>query len=632
MATRLPRLAPAAALLLRRSALRSSARRRLLCAAADGAPSGVVGDDVVWSGPRLGDADVAQYCNGCGAQFRGLVTAETRTTKHVFPGRPLGRLCPRCVDLKEGNLQAASDEVREVPPEAFVDCVEPILARAPALCVKIVDATDFDATCIAATLREVLRGSPVVLAVNKVDLMPRFDAHDLMYMRHRLEERGLRCIDAHAVSAITGAGVADLAAAVSDVAAGRNVLVCGGASVGKSTLINLLAADVSRLSDARREAEQQAAPRDAFSAALAEERRAAAGATDGDGGGGAAPARASGFSFTLREVRDEAVTGLRLTESHMPGTTLAAISIPCLGSWAHAMYDTPGIIIRHSVAYSLFPVHLMAPLMLPSPLEPRPPLALRAGESLLLEAAWMGAGDEAAMVLGRIDVTRVGGGGEAAVVYARQLASKAVRARVVATADAPAASEVPAAYLDELRASFVAEGNVRDADALGDGPVRRPLEFQPRWEALPTHLNRATGSRGVDVAFANLGWVTLYEPAGAEFAASARPVEGSQAWARPPLYEFGDGAPPLAESAPHERSYDVDAIAIALAARDEEPPADGAPLGRAAASAAASEELGSQRRASARDGIADAVFGDDERRRVREEVFGGEDDADDWLR
>ena len=43
-------------------------------------------------------------------------------------------------------------------------------------------------------------------------------------------------------------------------------------------------------------------------------------------------------------MRDEAVTGLRLTESHMPGTTLAAISIPCLGSWAHAMYDTPGII------------------------------------------------------------------------------------------------------------------------------------------------------------------------------------------------------------------------------------------------------------------------------------------------
>ena len=252
-----------------------------------------------------------------------------------------------------------------------------------------------------------------------------------------------------------------------------------------------------------------------------------AAATDGEGGG-AAPTRASGFSFTLREVRDEAVTGLRLTESHMPGTTLAAISIPCLGSWAHAMYDTPGIIIRHSVAYSLFPVHLMAPLMLPSPLEPRPPLALRAGESLLLEAAWMGAGDEATMVLGRIDVTRVGGGGEAAVVYARQLASKAVRARVVATADAPAASEVPAAYLDELRES-VAEGNVR-ADALGDGPVRRLLEFSRAGKRCRRTSTARRGRAASIVAFANWVGDALYEPAGAEFAASARPVEGSQAW------------------------------------------------------------------------------------------------------
>ena len=97
----------------------------------------------------------------------------------------------------------------------------------------------------------------------------------------------------------------------------------------------------------------------------------------------------SGFSITLREEREEAVGRLRLTESHMPGTTLGAIAIPCLGSWRHAMYDTPGVILPHAIAYNLFPVHLMAPLMVPAPVVPRTPLRVRAGESVLLEAGWM---------------------------------------------------------------------------------------------------------------------------------------------------------------------------------------------------------------------------------------------------
>mgnify|MGYP004356007255 CR=1 FL=1 len=110
--------------------------------------------DTIWKGPEIGEmAD--QYCSGCGAHFRGLVTAETRTTRHVFPCRPLGRKCARCAALEADDLQACSDETREVEPEAFVEDMAQILARGPALCVKIVDAADFDATCIAATLREI---------------------------------------------------------------------------------------------------------------------------------------------------------------------------------------------------------------------------------------------------------------------------------------------------------------------------------------------------------------------------------------------------------------------------------------------------------------------------------------------
>ena len=66
---------------------------------------------------------------------------------------------------------------------------------------KLVDATDFDSTCIAGTLAGILN-SPVILGVNKVDLLPRFDAADLDFVRRRTMERGLRCAHAHAVSAV----------------------------------------------------------------------------------------------------------------------------------------------------------------------------------------------------------------------------------------------------------------------------------------------------------------------------------------------------------------------------------------------------------------------------------------------
>ena len=69
--------------------------------------------DTVWTGPTVGSI-AEQYCNGCGTRFRGLFTSESRSTKHVFPGRALGRLCARCRALDAENLSACSDETRDV--------------------------------------------------------------------------------------------------------------------------------------------------------------------------------------------------------------------------------------------------------------------------------------------------------------------------------------------------------------------------------------------------------------------------------------------------------------------------------------------------------------------------------------
>ena len=42
------------------------------------------------------------------------------------------------------------------------------------------------------SLREVIRGTPTILVVNKCDLLPRLDMHDLRYLQRRLERRGVR--------------------------------------------------------------------------------------------------------------------------------------------------------------------------------------------------------------------------------------------------------------------------------------------------------------------------------------------------------------------------------------------------------------------------------------------------------
>ena len=534
---------------------------------------GVIGDAVVWEPAAIG-TNADQYCCGCGVMFHGVMTEASRCTKDVYPGRPLGRLCSRCISLDAENLSAASDEVRDVKVEDFVECMEGVLQRGPAMCVKIVDATDSEATSIGSILRAIIgeREVPIVLAVNKVDLLPRFDESHLDLLRQRVEaELGLPCLSAHAVSAVTGAGVGELAAAVAGATEKRNVIVCGAASVGKSTLINQLAHEVAARCAERDEKAKRAPPLTAFEKALqkmqAEQRAKAVAAGQGGGGPGLVK---SGFSITLREEREDAVGRLRLTESPMPGTTLSAIAIPCLGSWRHQMFDTPGVLVPHALAYSLFPVHVLSPLMEPTPIAPlsSSPLELRPGESLVWEAAWLekeeekeeggdaaggAAGGKAAglpcsMALARVDVCCVDGGGATAappILLAWPLASPSVRVRVVPTSEAPSTSRVPPAYLETLRQQFVAQGNHTDAKALGGGPYELPLGEEG------TVVARVEAA--LDVAFSNLGWVAFYAPSSNSstgggravtgFEVHACPVQGSAAWIRqPPLYDFGTGS------------------------------------------------------------------------------------------
>ena len=151
--------------------------------------------------------------------------------------------------------------------------------------------------------------TPVILAFNKFALVPRLDEGDLLYLQHAAQTKGVRCLSAHAISATQGRGIDALAEAILDVIGKRNLIVCGGASVGKSTLINQLA---PRISDASARLE---APRTRFELQISADRKA--GKMNGPTGGFSS-------SRALREASELRGTMMAFIalDSTLPGQSL----------------------------------------------------------------------------------------------------------------------------------------------------------------------------------------------------------------------------------------------------------------------------------------------------------------------
>ena len=72
----------------------------------------------------------SQFCRGCGKQFEGAITAHSNLLPRRYPGKPAGRLCPRCDQLQRGEVLAASDGVRDADPLEFAKAVAPVFASA----------------------------------------------------------------------------------------------------------------------------------------------------------------------------------------------------------------------------------------------------------------------------------------------------------------------------------------------------------------------------------------------------------------------------------------------------------------------------------------------------------------------
>ena len=277
-------------------------------------------------------------CYGCGAE---LQTSEPAGAGYVEPERyELKKahrqlrllLCRRCRALTHGEIlpavvegrlrtatledealgssplseadDGASDETRGVgigvtTPEQLRAELAP-LRDLKVLTVLLVDVTDVTGTFLPR-VRDLIGGNPIILVGTKVDLLPKGTQPEqvLSWLYDRLSPR-LNVIDAHLVSARTGAGVAAASQAILRERKGRDTFVLGAANVGKSLFVG---------------------------------------------------------SFIEHALGGR---GKRLPiSSATPGTTLRLIGIDCFGGGS-MLFDTPGLHLPHRLSAQLLPSELRA--------------------------------------------------------------------------------------------------------------------------------------------------------------------------------------------------------------------------------------------------------------------------------
>lgn len=280
----------------------------------------------------------------------GLIEDELRVES---PRKLLERTVVRDVEEDRG-VDTAVEKAKKVRGTGAKNVLTPATFREnlvrlktkPSVIVYLVDVFDFHGTFLSG-LRDIIGDrSPVILAVNKVDLLPKDYKPDRVerWVRHESTSLGLDTIQAvHLVSSRSGTGVKALLADALALARKRkcDIYVVGAANVGKSSFINNV------MSIKMRRAESNATKRGERNKAKAKKR--------GKGSG-------------------------TLTTSVIPGTTLDVIRVPL--DRTVSLYDTPGIIMKHQLTNSLTAPELRA--VLPARSVERVTLRLGEGKALFL--------------------------------------------------------------------------------------------------------------------------------------------------------------------------------------------------------------------------------------------------------
>ncbi|KAA8490779.1 protein YqeH [Porphyridium purpureum] len=216
----------------------------------------------------------------------------------------------------DSSQEAHVDTTRELrpatlTPESFRKTLRE-LQKLRCVVVYLVDVFDFHGTFLTDLAQMIGNNTPVVLAVNKIDLLPpKFvPARVARWVREECKDLGLHRVESiHLISCRSGLGVRPLisdALKLSQRYRG-DVYVVGAANVGKSSFINMLLKTYKNSKQANQPE----------------------------------------LSKEQKQKRPQ-----QLTTSFLPGTTLGRVKIELKAAYG-SLFDTPGIIVKHQLTNML---------------------------------------------------------------------------------------------------------------------------------------------------------------------------------------------------------------------------------------------------------------------------------------